>query len=67
MQCMDVVRIKRPEVPTRAVRVEKELWDDYAKACVAKGVSRNQDLRDHMLKEVRAHKRQQARDGTGSE
>jgi hypothetical protein len=58
---MDVVRIKRPEVPTRAVRVEDELWDAYAEACVAKGVSRNQDLRDHMLREVRAWKRQQAR------
>ena len=63
MRCMDVVRIKRPEVPTRAVRVEDELWDAYAEACVAKGVSRNQDLRDHMVKEVRAHKRQQSREG----
>lgn len=60
MRCMDVVRIKRPEVPTRAVRVEGELWDDYAEACVAKGVSRNQDLCDHMLREVRAWKRKQS-------
>ena len=59
MQCMDVVRIKRPPVPTRAVRVEDKLWDDYALACVARGVSRNEDLRNHMLREVRAWKKRQ--------
>lgn len=59
MRCMAVVRIKGPQVPTRAVRVENELWDDYAEACRADGVSRNQDLRDHMLRKVRAWKRQQ--------
>jgi hypothetical protein len=62
MRCMDVVRIKRPEVPTRAVRVEDQLWDDYAEACVAKGVSRNEDLRNHMEREVRAFKRRQSRE-----
>jgi hypothetical protein len=42
--------------PGRLIRVEDELWDDYGKACDAKGTTRSDDLRAHMATEVETWK-----------
>jgi hypothetical protein len=41
--------------PGRVVRVDAEIWDAYGRACDDKGISRANDLRMHMLREIKAH------------
>lgn len=42
----------------RVVRVPDEDWAAYQDACAAKGISRSDDLRMHIKREIAAHKRQ---------
>jgi hypothetical protein len=57
MRCMPVVRIVRGPKPSATIRVDKEIWEQYAEACRAGEVSRNEDLVEHMLHKIRAWKR----------
>jgi hypothetical protein len=43
----------------RVVRVDQEIWDEYAEVCAAKGLSRAADLRGYIIREIAAHKRRQ--------
>jgi hypothetical protein len=49
----------RDPMPNRVVRVSDDDWSAYEEACVAKGISRSDDLRMHIKKEVAAWRRQQ--------
>ena len=52
-----VSRAKDTHRTNRVVRVDDETWQDYEKACEASGVTRADDLRDHMHRKIRAWKR----------
>lgn len=41
--------------PGRVVRVDEETWAAYGLACDDKGISRANDLRMHMVREIKAH------------
>jgi hypothetical protein len=56
-----ISRAKDTHTPNRVFRAEEELWAEYALACEARGVTRSDDLRAHMLRRVRAWKRAQRR------
>lgn len=43
--------------PNRVIRIEDDLWDAYGRAVAAKGSNRTAELRAHMQRVVRAHKR----------
>lgn len=43
--------------PGRVVRVDDETWTAYAEACADKGISRADDIRMHIKREVAAYKR----------
>jgi hypothetical protein len=61
MPFMSPVRIKKPDRPSATIRVDsKDFWEEYGKACLADGVSRNQDLIEHMQRKIRAWRRQLA-------
>lgn len=49
----------RDPMPNRVVRVSNEDWSAYEEACVAKGISRSDDLRMHIKREIAAWRRQQ--------
>lgn len=42
----------QPKTPNRVIRVDDKLWADYGQACAAKGTTRSDDLRAHMVNEV---------------
>lgn len=48
----------RDPMPNRVVRVSDDDWSAYGEACAAKGISRSDDLRMHIKKEVAAWRRQ---------
>jgi hypothetical protein len=52
----------KPKTPNRVIRVDDDLWRDYGEACEAEGTSKSDDLRAHMVRKVRAHKRRQKRE-----
>ena len=56
----------QPKTPNRVIRVDEELWRDYAAACEAEGTTKSDDLRAHMLRKVKAWKRRQAAEGEQS-
>jgi predicted GIY-YIG superfamily endonuclease len=58
------VRVKPRGWKDRVVRVSNEDWSAYEEACAEKGISRSDDLRMHIKREVAALRRrqQQARD-----
>lgn len=47
----------RDPMRNRVVRVSEEDWAAYEEACAAKGISRSDDLRMHIKREVAAHRR----------
>lgn len=49
----------RDPMPNRVVRVSDDDWSAYEEACSAKGISRSDDLRMHIKREVAAFRRQQ--------
>lgn len=49
----------RNPMPNRVVRVSDEDWSAYGEACAEKGISRSDDLRMHIKREIAAYRRQQ--------
>ncbi|MFJ7525188.1 hypothetical protein ACUN3E_37870 [Streptomyces sp. Ju416(a)] len=49
----------RDPMPNRVFRLDKETWEAYGAACDDKGISRSDDLRMYIKREVAAHKRRQ--------
>lgn len=49
----------RDPMPNRVVRVSNEDWSAYQEACDEKGISRSDDLRMYIKKEVAAYRRRQ--------
>ncbi|MFI6986091.1 hypothetical protein ACIBSV_47065 [Embleya sp. NPDC050154] len=47
----------REPMPNRVFRLDTETWDAYAEVCEAKGLSRSDDLRVYIKREVAAHKK----------
>lgn len=47
----------RDPMPNRVFRLDKETWEAYGAACEEKGISRSDDLRLYIKREVAAHKR----------
>lgn len=52
----------RDPMPNRVVRVSNEDWSAYQSACDEKGISRSDDLRMYIKKEVTAWRKRQAID-----
>lgn len=52
----------RDPMPNRVVRVSDEDWTAYAAACADKGISRSDDLRMYIKREIAAHRRRQKTD-----
>lgn len=50
----------RDPMPNRVFRLDSETWDTYAKACERKGISRSDDLRLYIKREVAEELRKQA-------
>lgn len=50
----------RDPMPNRVVRVSEEDWTAYAEACADKGISRSDDLRMYIKREIAAYRRRQA-------
>jgi hypothetical protein len=49
----------RDPMPNRVVRVSDDDWSAYQSACDEKGISRSDDLRMYIKKEVAAYRRRQ--------
>jgi hypothetical protein len=49
----------RDPMPNRVVRVSDDDWSAYQEACDEKGISRSDDLRMHIKKEIAVHRRRQ--------
>jgi hypothetical protein len=49
----------RDPMPNRVFRLDSETWDAYADVCAAKGISRSDDLRLYIKREVAAFQRKQ--------
>jgi hypothetical protein len=49
----------RDPMPNRVVRVSDDDWSAYGEACAAKGISRSDDLRMHIKREIAAWRKQQ--------
>ncbi|MEV5957254.1 hypothetical protein AB0M11_26395 [Streptomyces sp. NPDC051987] len=49
----------RDPMPNRVVRVSDDDWSAYQEACDAKGISRSDDLRMYIKKEVARWRREQ--------
>jgi hypothetical protein len=49
----------RDPMPNRVVRVSDDDWSAYAEACEEKGISRSDDLRMYIKREVAAWRRRQ--------
>jgi len=49
----------RDPMPNRVVRVSDEDWNAYQSACDEKGISRSDDLRMHIKREVNAWRKRQ--------
>lgn len=49
----------RDPMPNRVVRVSNEDWSAYQEACDEKGISRSDDLRMYIKKEIAAYRRRQ--------
>ncbi len=49
----------RDPMPNRVVRVSNEDWDAYQSACDAKGISRSDDLRMYIKREVAKWRKEQ--------
>lgn len=49
----------REPMPNRVVRVSDEDWSAYREACEEKGISRSDDLRMYIKREVAALRRRQ--------
>lgn len=49
----------RDPMPNRVFRLDAETWDAYAEVCAAKGISRSDDLRLYIKREVAAFQRKQ--------
>lgn len=49
----------RDPMPNRVVRVSNEDWSAYQAVCDEKGISRSDDLRMYIKKEVAAYRRRQ--------
>jgi hypothetical protein len=47
----------RDPMPNRVFRLDAETWEAYGAACEEKGISRSDDLRMYIKREVAAHKR----------
>lgn len=56
----------QPKTPNRVIRVDDDLWSDYGEACDAEGVTRSDDLREHMARKVRTWKRKSSGHQDGS-
>jgi hypothetical protein len=56
----------RDPMPNRVFRLDTETWDAYAEACEDKGISRSDDLRLYIKREVAAFKRKQRADKPAS-
>jgi hypothetical protein len=41
--------------PGRVIRVDEETWAAYGRACDDRGISRANDLRMHMHREIKAY------------
>lgn len=50
-------RLTPRDWPNRVVRVSDEDWSAYAEACEDKGISRSDDLRMYIKREIAAHRR----------
>lgn len=50
----------RDPMPNRVVRISTEDWTAYEQACADKGISRSDDLRMYVKREVAAWHRRQA-------
>lgn len=50
----------REPMPNRVFRLDKETWEAYGAACDEKGISRSDDLRLYIKREVAAHKRRRS-------
>jgi hypothetical protein len=46
-------------VPSRVVRIDSDIWDDYGKLCAEKGIARSVDVRMYIKREINAYKRSQ--------
>jgi hypothetical protein len=49
----------RDPMPNRVVRVSDDDWSAYQSACDDKGISRSDDLRMYIKREIAAHRRRQ--------
>lgn len=52
----------RDPMPNRVVRVSDDDWSAYQSVCDEKGISRSDDLRMYIKKEIAAWQRRQQRD-----
>jgi transposase len=52
----------RDPMPNRVVRVSDDDWSAYEEACAEKGISRSDDLRMHIKREITAWRRRQQQD-----
>lgn len=49
----------RDPMPNRVFRLDKETWEAYGDVCEDKGISRSDDLRLYIKKEIAAYRRRQ--------
>ena len=57
----------RDPMPNRVVRVSDEDWNAYQAACEEKGISRSDDLRMYIKREVAGWRRRQRSEAGDSE
>lgn len=49
------------KTPNRVVRIDTETWDAYARVCEARGISRADDLRMYIKRQIADYEREQRR------
>ncbi|MET7688039.1 hypothetical protein ABZT06_08665 [Streptomyces sp. NPDC005483] len=57
----------RDPMPNRVFRLDTETWEAYGAACEEKGISRSDDLRLYIKREVASFNRRQERDAAKSD
>lgn len=53
------VTTKEGTMPSRVVRIDSDIWDDYGQLCAEKGIARSVDLRMYIKREINTYQQNQ--------
>lgn len=59
--CVDMAQRADGKTPNRVVRIDNDTWSAYARVCEARGISRADDLRMYIKRQIAEFEREQRR------